>query len=163
MEFRSARKTRKRRAIAEINVVPYIDVMLVLLVIFMVTAPLLTQGVKIDLPHAAAQTLSDDTHPIIVSVDAEGRYYLNIDLHPEKPMDPNDLAVRVSAELQISGQKGETPPPVLIKGDAGVDYGSVVKAMVLLQEAGASSVGLMTDPEAASPSLMERLTPKGAG
>jgi biopolymer transport protein TolR len=130
----------------EINVVPYIDVMLVLLVIFMITTPLLTQGVKIDLPQASAKPLSSkDKEPVIVSVDKFGRYFLNIDAAPDKPMAPEELATRVAAELVVDKQQG-IERPVLIKGDKDVDYGKVVQAMVLLQQSGVANVGLMTDP-----------------
>jgi biopolymer transport protein TolR len=130
---------------AEINVVPYIDVMLVLLVIFMITTPLLSQGVKVDLPKATAQALASAKEPLIVSVDAQGNYYLNISQNPNQPIDPITLSNRISAELQAATQQGETRS-VLVKGDAHVDYGKVMDAMVLLQQAGAPSVGLVTDP-----------------
>jgi biopolymer transport protein TolR len=141
----SQRKNR-RRPMAEINVVPYIDVMLVLLIIFMVTTPLLTQGVKINLPQASAQSIPPDKQqPIIVSVDAQGNYYLNISANPNQPIAPATLSNRVSAELQVEQQQGKTPI-VLVKGDAHANYGNVVQAMVLLQQAGAASVGLITQP-----------------
>lgn len=135
----------RRRPIAEINVVPYIDVMLVLLIIFMVTTPLLSQGVKVDLPKAQAQALSSkQNEPIIVSVDAQGNYYLNIAADPATPIAPIVLQNRVSAELNKSQQAGEQRQ-VFVKGDKNVDYGKVVQAMVVLQQAGAQSVGLMTE------------------
>ena len=135
---------QRRRPMAEINVVPYIDVMLVLLVIFMITAPLLTQGVKVDLPKASAQSLPPDQQPIVVSVDAQGNYYLNISSTPNQPIDPITLSNRVAAELQAATQQGQSRN-VMVKGDEHVDYGKVVSAMVLLQQAGAPSVGLITD------------------
>jgi biopolymer transport protein TolR len=137
---------RKRRSpMAEINVVPYIDVMLVLLVIFMITTPLLSQGVKVNLPQATAQPLTNkNKEPIIVTVDAEGNYYLNIAHPAEKPLDAAALQNQVAAELTNTNQQ-EQPRQVLVKGDRAVDYGKVVQAMVLLQQAGASTVGLMTD------------------
>lgn len=138
-------RRQRRRPMAEINVVPYIDVMLVLLVIFMITTPLLSQGVKVDLPKATAQTLASAKEPLIVSVDAQGNYYLNIAQNPNQPIDPITLSNRISAELQAATQQGETRS-VLVKGDANVDYGKVMNAMVLLQQAGAPSVGLVTDP-----------------
>ena len=129
---------------SEINVVPYIDVMLVLLVIFMITAPLLTQGVKVNLPRASAQPLSvKHQEPIVVSVDKKGFYYLNIDEHPDVSILPQQLVTRIAAELAISRQQGQTRS-VLVKGDKDVDYGKVVHAMVLLQRAGVKKVGLMT-------------------
>jgi len=134
------RKRDRKRPMAEINVVPYIDVMLVLLVIFMVTAPLLTQGVNVNLPKASAQPIQQqDKEPIIVSVDAQGNYYLNIMDNPNQPVDANTIVSQVSAQLQQSQQR-----PVLVKGDQNVDYGKVMQAMVLLQQAGAPSVGLIT-------------------
>jgi len=140
-------KKRSRRAnpMSEINVVPYIDVMLVLLVIFMITAPILTQGVTVDLPKAAAESLkAADREPIIVSVDLEGRYFLNISANPGEPMEPQALMVRVAAELELARQSGQALN-VLVKGDQGVAYGKVVGAMSLLKEAGAAQVGLLTD------------------
>ena len=140
-------KKRNRRAnpMSEINVVPYIDVMLVLLVIFMITAPILTQGVTVDLPRAAAESLkAADREPIIVSVDRDGQYFLNLNTNPGEPMDPQALMVRVAAELQLAHQSGEALN-VLVKGDQGVAYGKVVAAMSLLKQAGAQQVGLLTD------------------
>lgn len=132
---------RKRRAVAEINVVPYIDVMLVLLVIFMITAPLLEQGVEIDLPQANANPLSpDQREPVVLTVSKTGKYYLNVGEHIEKPIDEDVLVHRVAAVL-----KYQPETPVLVRGDKNVNYGSVTNAMVLLQTAGVEKVGLMTD------------------
>lgn len=136
----------KKKPIADINVVPYIDVMLVLLVIFMITTPLLTQGVKIDLPKAKAEALNvKQQQPIILTVDAKGEYFLNVASKPNQAMTPQSIATRVAAELTIAKQTGKQRQ-VLVKGDQNVDYGKVVQAMVLLQQAGAPSVGLMTQP-----------------
>src|SRR6478672_8597369 len=100
--------SRGRRLMGEINVVPYIDVMLVLLVIFMVTAPLLTQGVKVDLPKAQAAAISPkEQEPVIVSVDAKGNFYLNIDAQPSQPIVANSLAAEVQQALQQAQQKGQ--------------------------------------------------------
>lgn len=133
---------KKRRPVSEINVVPYIDVMLVLLIIFMVTAPLITQGVKVDLPKANAEPLAQDTKPpLIATVDAEGKYYLNMGEDQQAPMPAVDLATLVAAHLQIAPDT-----PVLVKGAESVPYVKVVDLMVLLQRAGAPSVGLITDP-----------------
>jgi biopolymer transport protein TolR len=141
-------KYKRHRPLAEINVVPYIDVMLVLLVIFMITAPLLSQGVKVDLPNAAAQPLATKSkEPIVVSVDASGNYYLNIAAHPSEVVNPVDLASQVAAELKQSSVPGGEQRQVLVKGDKSVDYGKVVQAMVLLQRAGAETVGLMTQED----------------
>ncbi len=125
---------------AEINVVPYIDVMLVMLVIFMITAPLLTQGVKVDLPEASAEALPpEQQEPLVVNVDAAGNLYLNIADDPGKPISGDDLKQRVAAVLH---RRQDTS--VLVRGDKAADYGSVIAAMVLLQQAGAPSVGLVT-------------------
>src|SRR5437870_13843482 len=97
------KRTTRARPIAEINVVPYIDVMLVLLVIFMITAPMLTQGVTVDLPKAASENLkAADREPIIVSVNEQGDYFLNIHTSPDSPIEPQALKVRVAAELQLA-------------------------------------------------------------
>jgi biopolymer transport protein TolR len=135
---------RGRRLMAEINVVPYIDVMLVLLIIFMVTAPLLTQGIKVDLPKAGAEPLpSDDTKPLILSVDVRGNLYLNLGADEEAPVTEEVVLQRISAVL-----RREPNTPVLVKADQNVPYGRVVAGMVLLQEAGAEKVGFITDPAA---------------
>ena len=140
-------KVKRERPISEINVVPYIDVMLVLLVIFMITAPMLSQGVTVDLPKAASQNLAPtDREPIIVSVNQQGNYFLNISTTPAEPMEPQALVVRVAAELELARQS-EQKLNVLVKGDQGVAYGKVVQAMALLKQAGAEQVGLLTDSE----------------
>ena len=139
------KKTPRSRPIADINVVPYIDVMLVLLVIFMITAPMLTQGVAVDLPKSASETLSTkDREPVIVSVNQQGDYFLNIHSQPENPIAPQALMVRVAAELQLAKETNQELN-VLVKGDQGVPYGKVVIAMGLLKRAGAEKVGLVTD------------------
>jgi biopolymer transport protein TolR len=136
----------------EINVVPYIDVMLVLLIVFMITAPLLTQGVKIDLPEAGAAPLDPEFlakhEPLILSVDSAGRWYLNMGRAPNLPASVNEVTARVGAVL-----RRDTRTPVLVKADSSVPYGLVVRAMVALQRAGAAKVGLLTDPEPAIKSL----------
>ena len=135
---------RRNRSMAEINVVPYIDVMLVLLVIFMITAPLLSQGVHVNLPKAQAKALSvKQETPIIVSVDKHGRYYLNSTGNTNIPLPPQQLMNQVAAELAIANQAGKRIT-VLVKGDKAVSYAKVVQAMVLLQHAGVKQVGLMT-------------------
>ena len=136
------RQRNKKRPMSEINVVPYIDVMLVLLIIFMVTAPLLSQGIKVDLPQTASEPLPpNEKEPVIVNVDKEGNYYINYGDNQDKPVAPDVLVNRVSALL-----KYQPGIPVLIGGDANVPYGQVVQAMSLLQSAGVPSVGMMTDP-----------------
>ena len=137
-----ARRNKKLRPMAEINVVPYIDVMLVLLVIFMITAPLLTQGVKVDLPEADARPIDEDAkRPLVLSVDKEGVFHLTYDDDRTQTLDEEELSRQASAI--IANNPGI---PVLVKGDRDVDYGRVVRAMVLLQNAGAPNIGLLTDP-----------------
>ncbi len=127
---------------SEINVVPYIDVMLVLLIIFMVTAPLLKQGVDVDLPVAPANALEvDSPEPIIVSVDAEGSMYLSIAADPDADISAEALVRQVRAALAR-----EPGRPVLVRGDAGGPYQNVVSTLVLLQQADVGSVGLVTEP-----------------
>ena len=135
---------RKRRAVAEINVVPYIDVMLVLLVIFMVTAPMLMQGVKVDLPDAAAEPVNNqDSEPLIVSIDSAGRLYLNVGGDEKQALELATVKQRVSAVLRRDPKK-----PVMVWGDQTVAYGAVVTLMTALQESGAPSVGLVTEEPA---------------
>jgi biopolymer transport protein TolR len=136
---------RGRKLMGEINVVPYIDVMLVLLIIFMVTAPLLTQGVKVELPKAGAEPLAvknkQNELPLVLSIDRDGRLYLNIGANPREPIDDQLLLARATALLR------RTPDvDVLVKGDSAVAYGRGISAMVLLQQAGARKVGFLTDP-----------------
>ena len=135
---------KDRRLMGEINVVPYIDVMLVLLIIFMVTAPMLSQGVEVELPDAAAEPLEQDMQdmdPVILSVDAAGNMYLNLGDNEESPKEAAEI-VRLAATVI----KRNLDIPVLVKGDEQVPYGRVIKGMVLLQQAGASKVGFLTDP-----------------
>ncbi len=137
-----ARHRVRKKPMAEINVVPYIDVMLVMLVIFMVTAPLLTQGVSVDLPEAAAEPMQEqDKEPLVVSVDAAGNIYLNIGDAPAQPVDGETLVKNVSAVLRR--QPGKS---VMVRGDHSVDYGAVISALVLLQRAEIPRVGLVTEP-----------------
>ena len=137
-----ARRNKTLRPMGEINVVPYIDVMLVLLVIFMITAPLLTQGVKVDLPQAAAETLEEDAkRPLVVSVDSAGDFFVTYDDDRTKAVEADALLQHASAIIRLN-----PGIPVLVKGDTHVDYGRVVEAMVVLQAAGAPSVGLITEP-----------------
>jgi biopolymer transport protein TolR len=132
----------KRKPMAEINVVPYIDVMLVLLVVFMVTAPLLMQGVKVELPKAPSTPLENkEDEPLIVSVKADGTYYLNLGEAQQAAKPLKEISDTVGKILR---QKPATP--VLVWGDTAVSYGVVVNLMTELQSAGAPSVGLVTDP-----------------
>jgi len=134
-----------RRPMSDINVVPFIDVMLVLLVIFMITAPLLTQGVKVELPKTAAKAITEEQkEPLIVTVDATGNFYLNLADKPNQPITARTLSYLVTN--QLSAKQAENQRPVLVRGDKNANYGKVVEAMVLLQQAGAKSVGLITQP-----------------
>lgn len=134
----------KRRPIVDINVVPYIDVMLVLLMIFMITAPLLTQGVHVSLPKAAAKEITTQhQEPIIVTVNKAGEYFVNINTKPTQAIDAATLSDEVGIALGRAKQQGQHRD-VYVRGDQAVDYGKVVKAMVLLQKAGAGNVGLIT-------------------
>ena len=142
MILKKNRKSRNK-VIAEINVVPYIDVMLVLLVIFMVTAPLLQQGVAVDLPHASAEPVPpSELEPIVLSVDDNGQYFLNISDAPTVPIALSELQLRVAADLARHPKR-----TVLVKADQGISYGTVVTAMVVLQRSGAKQVGLITDDQ----------------
>lgn len=134
---------QKRKLMGEINVVPYIDVMLVLLVIFMVTAPLLTQGIEVDLPKANSEPIEEvpNHQPLVLSVDADGSLYINVGDDEDKPTTGKDVVARVGAILR---NRPETP--ILVKADRAVPYGNVVGAMVLLQQGGADSIGFVTDP-----------------
>jgi biopolymer transport protein TolR len=126
---------------SEINVVPYIDVMLVLLIIFMVTAPMLMQGVKVDLPEASADPVENqDSEPLIISVDQSGQLFLNVGSQEDQALSLATIRDRVAAVIRRNPAK-----PVLIWGDRAVPYGEVVTVMVALQEAGAPSVGLVTE------------------
>lgn len=135
------------RPMSEINVVPFIDVMLVLLVIFMITAPLLTQGVKVDLPKTDSKAMAEEQkEPLIVTVDATGNYYFNLAEKPNQPITERTLSYLISTQLG-KGPK-ELERKVLVRGDKNVNYGKVVEAMVMLQKAGAKSVGLITESNA---------------
>jgi len=132
---------KKRRPVAEINVVPYIDVMLVLLIIFMITAPIVQQGVEVELPKVSANSLPpDQQEPVILSVSRDGRYYLNIGDNRKKPLSEDSVVRRIELVLK---QKPQTP--ILVRGDKDANYGAVTTAMVLLQSAGVDKVGLMTE------------------
>jgi biopolymer transport protein TolR len=135
---------QRKGPLSEINVVPYIDVMLVLLVIFMVTTPLLSQGIKVNLPQAQAQTIAPAQEPMIVSIDEKGLYYLNTATHPETALDVHQLSLEVREQIRNAEQK-KAPRQVFVKGDKKVDYGKIVTVMVLLQQAGAINIGLLTE------------------
>ena len=129
-------------SMADINVTPLVDVLLVLLIIFMVTAPLITQGVKIDLPQAPSEVLPpSDNEPVIVAVNAAGSVFVDVGEAPDQPVDDDALVTRIAAVLKYRPQT-----EVLIEGDRNVDYGKVVQVMTLLKNAGVGSVGLITQP-----------------
>ena len=137
----SARSRKRRKLKAEINVVPYIDVMLVLLIIFMVTAPLLNLGVDIELPKSNAKSLDKKSDPVLLSVAPDGTMYLTLGKDPREVVDAATLVTKVSAFVRQNPQV-----PVLVGGDTHAEYGRIYEAMVLLQEAGAPRVGLMSQP-----------------
>jgi biopolymer transport protein TolR len=136
------RKRKKKHTLnAEINVVPYIDVMLVLLIIFMVTAPMLTQGVKLDLPQASADPVdASDTEPMIVSMDLQERYYINVGGDELTPLTAQDVKTRIRKVLRSNPRK-----LILVRGDKKVTYQQIISLMTLIQGAGAPSVGLVTE------------------
>lgn len=135
-------RSGQRRPMAEINVVPFIDVMLVLLVIFMITAPMLNQGVDVDLPQATAEPIEtpDNTEPVIVSVDQDGSYYITLG-EDTAAVESDELTKRVSAIIQRSPET-----PVMVRGDRNVAYGQVVTLMSTLQRSGVANVGLISEP-----------------
>jgi biopolymer transport protein TolR len=137
------KKAGRRKPMSEINVVPYIDVTLVLLIIFMITTPLLQTGVDVDLPDAEAKVVEPKNDPpIIVSIDSQAQFFIDLGDHKEVPVSEEEVVTRVSSVLH---EKPDTP--VYIRGDQAVDYGKVVTAMAALKNAGVPSVGLMTRPK----------------
>jgi biopolymer transport protein TolR len=134
-------RRKRRKLMSQINVVPYIDVMLVLLIIFMVTAPLLNLGVDIHLPQSAAKSVQDTKEPVLVSVDKDGNFFLTLGTTQREPIDGDNLVRKVSAFVRQNPQVS-----VMIGGDERVDYGKIYQAMVLLQQAGVPKVGLMSQP-----------------
>ena len=141
----TARRHRKRKLKAEINVVPYIDVMLVLLIIFMVTAPLLNLGVDIDLPQSNAKSIQEKKDPVIVSVDASGNYFLTVKSGSNEAVTAETLAAKVRG---IVSQNPDVA--VFVAGDAKANYQKVMDALVLLQSANVKKVGLMSQPDQAT-------------
>ena len=135
-----SRRHKKRKLKAEINVTPFIDVMLVLLIIFMVTAPLLNLGVDIDLPKSDAKSIAQKKEPIVVEVDAQGRYSLKMQDLPKQRVDAALLAAKVSAFVKTNPDVA-----VFVAGDRNAGYDTVYQAMVLLQQAGVERVGLMSN------------------
>jgi biopolymer transport protein TolR len=135
----------KRRLTAEINVVPYIDVMLVLLVIFMVTAPLLTQGVDVQLPQVNSEPIVNNEEPVTLSVDARGQYYLDIGTNRDKPLVDDEVVQRIRA---VVNNKPQTM--ILLRADRAVPYDRVANGLSLLQAAGAKKIGFVTESPGAN-------------
>ena len=136
----------RRKPMSEINVVPYIDVMLVLLVIFMATAPLLTQGVQVDLPNAPSEPISEtESDPLVISMRSDGALFVNLGI---QNADDEDTRVTIYSLSDQAGKILRARPevPVYVKADQTLEYGEVVRVMTVLQQAGAESVGLITDP-----------------
>jgi biopolymer transport protein TolR len=136
-----AQVTKKRKLMGDINVVPYIDVMLVLLIIFMATAPLLTQGIKVDLPKAQTEPLNAESNPLILTIDRMGKLSLNVGSHPENALDEETVGARTAAAI-----RRKPDIAVLVRADRSIAYGRLVDAMVILQKAGAKKIGFVTDP-----------------
>ena len=135
-----SRRTKRRKPMAEINVVPYIDVTLVLLIIFMITAPLVQTGVDVDLPQADTAPVNQENEPpVIISVDQQGQYFIDIGEQDDEPVSAEVLLYRVAAVL-----RNKPKTQVYIRGDQTVAYGKVVTVMAALKNAGVPSVGLMT-------------------
>ncbi|WP_295455319.1 protein TolR [uncultured Thiodictyon sp.] len=142
--LKRSRRHSRRRPMSDINVVPYIDVMLVLLVIFMVTAPLITQGVKVNLPQARAGGIPSPTvASVVISIDQVGDFYLDVGQDKHLPVTDKTLYDRIRTVLENNRET-----PVLVRADSEVNYGRVVRAMVVAQAAGAPNVGLITAPPA---------------
>ncbi len=142
-----ARRSSHGRLKAEINIVPYIDVMLVLLVIFMVTAPLLNQGVEVDLPKAPSESLNDRdqaSEVVVLSVQKDGACYLGIGAEKAQPVDCDTLEPRLQGVVELMARKPQ--PPVLVRADREVKYDQVIKGMTALRNTGAIKVGLSTAP-----------------
>ncbi|HKZ09104.1 MAG TPA: protein TolR [Rhodanobacteraceae bacterium] len=135
-------RNRRHRRMAEINIVPYIDVMLVLLIIFMVTAPMLNLGADIQLPQSGAKALQDEKQPVLVTVDHDGNVFLTLGKSPREQVDDDTLVKDVSAFV-----KQDPKASVMLGGDKRVDYGRVNQVLGLLQQAGVAKVGLMSQPE----------------
>ncbi len=148
MSLQSSFRRPRKKPMAEMNVVPYIDVMLVLLVIFMITAPMLTQGIEVDLPEAEADALSlKDQQPLIVTVKADGSFWLQSDPKTRYPVSHQNLPSEIRALRSARG----VDVPVLVNGDSHVDYGRVIELMSSLQQGGVKQVGLLTELPANTP------------
>jgi biopolymer transport protein TolR len=146
--FTAAVVIMKKRILADINVVPYVDVMLVLLVIFMITTPILTQSIHVDLPEQEGKTIYTEADlPLILTIDKDSHYYLqNATVSPQTALPLSSVLTEVAAEVKLS-QKNNKPKQVLLKGDKGVHYGDVVKVMAKLNQLGVTELGLLTTPK----------------
>ena len=134
---------KKRNLVSDINVVPYIDVMLVLLVVFMVSAPLMVQGIALNLPEVTNEPLPrEQEDPLIISVDVEGSFYLELESSKNIPLDLNELAEKVRKIFKTNPSL-----QVVVRGDGGVEYKKIIDLMSVLQSAGAENVGLLTSPK----------------
>ncbi len=143
-----SRRTKRRKPMAEINVVPYIDVTLVLLIIFMITTPMLQTGVDVDLPEAESKAIEQKQEgsgkpipPIVLSIEANMQYHLSTDGQPDNSIQPDEINERVQAAL-VRNENAQ----VLIKADKSIEYGKVVEVMASLKNVGIANVGLMTEP-----------------
>jgi biopolymer transport protein TolR len=137
----------------QMNVVPYIDVMLVLLIIFMVTAPMLQQGITVELPEveAAPIEVTEDNEPLIVSINAAGELFMNLGETPDQPITEQELLRRTAAIVTVNPNT-----PVLIKGDQALNLGIFARVLALLQRAGATGIGILTE----TPDDLPELTPE---
>ena len=140
--MRSSARHKRFKLKSEINVVPYIDVMLVLLIIFMVTTPMMNLGVDIQLPQTQAKSLQDKKEPVVVSVDESGQIYLSTQGSKREPISAEDFKAKITAF-----QKANPELQVLVAGDERANYGKVYLILPILQEAGVSKIGLMSQPE----------------
>ena len=140
--MRSSARHKRFKLKSEINVVPYIDVMLVLLIIFMVTAPMMNLGVDIQLPQTQAKSLQDKKDPVVVSVDENGQIYLSSQGSKREPVSAEEFKAKI-----IAFQKENPDLQVLVAGDERANYGRVYLILPVLQEAGVSKIGLMSQPE----------------
>ena len=133
----------KRRLSSEINVVPYIDVMLVLLIIFMITAPLLTQGVEVEVPQADTNPITAEKEPVTLYVDQQGRLYLDVGEHRDQPLPDDQVVQRLRAVMNNNPQE-----LILVAADKRVPYDHVMHGMSLLQQAGVNKIGFKSEPVA---------------
>ncbi len=149
--MRNAARHKRLKLKSEINVVPYIDVMLVLLIIFMVTAPMMNANVDVNLPQAQAKALKDQKNPVIVSVAADGSLGLTVDGGRKETVDIDTLKAKVGAFVKANPQVN-----VLVAGDRDVKYDGVYRVLAELQQAGVAKVGLMSQPQGTSPDHVSR-------